>query len=259
MKRMLCVLLLVFSSLIFFVSCNSSGGELDDAAPDNQGLTFYLKDDGTYAVSLGSGSKFLSKIILPESYRGKPVVEFTSNPNKGDGVFNVLSLTIPKTIKVIDVHALDQCFKLIEVINHSDADFSFLNGLFVNNWHQILEYHSGESKIKTYNDFNFLTSNGVNYLLGYSGNDEILNLPADYHGEEYVIYDYAFYNNVGIRSIRISKGVSRIGMDIINFHPTMFYLESICYEGSEEEFFKIPGSLYFEGTDLNQFNCALEN
>ena len=262
MKRVLCALLLVFSSLIFFVSCNSSGGELDDAAVDNQGLKFYLKEDGTYAVSLGDESRFLSKIVLPETYCGKPVNEFTYSLEQSGAdheyIFNLQSITISKSITKFNVKALRNCFKLVEVINHSELDLSYLKDIVFDNWHQILEVHSDKSKIQNHNGYNFLTSNGINYLLSYNGNDKILTLPENYKGEPYQIADYAFYHNIGFTCIRFGRNVSKIGMNIIDVHPSMRYLESICYEGSEEEFFQIPGYEYILYVDP-QYNCAIYN
>lgn len=45
-----------------------------DAEVDMQGLEFFLLDDGTYAVGIGSAG-YLSNIVIPEMYRGREVTE----------------------------------------------------------------------------------------------------------------------------------------------------------------------------------------
>ena len=53
----------------------AEGKDGQDHAYDNpQGLAFYLKEDDTYAVGIGS-AKYLSKIVIPATYRGKAVTE----------------------------------------------------------------------------------------------------------------------------------------------------------------------------------------
>ena len=100
--------------------------------------------------------------------------------------------------------------------------------------------HNGKSKIKTVDGFHFLTSGGTNYLLGYSGNDSEIKLPKDYNGETYQIYDYAFYNNLGFKSIRISKNVSAIGGSIIQIRSSVLTgFDAFYYEGTEEDFQKV--------------------
>ena len=101
-KKILFIVFLLSACSIFLMSCSSSNDEQNDAETNDQGLQFYLREDGTYAVALGDESRFLSKIVLPETYRGKPVVEFTYNSTQAEYpdyyIFNLVSLTIPKTI-----------------------------------------------------------------------------------------------------------------------------------------------------------------
>ena len=48
---------------------------------DNQGLTFYPQDDGTYVVS-GGNAKYMKNIVIPEKYRGGEVVAIEENAFK---------------------------------------------------------------------------------------------------------------------------------------------------------------------------------
>ena len=73
------------------------------------------------------------------------------------------------------------------------------------------EIHDGESKIVNVDDYLFITYDGVNYLLGYVGNDTELTLPNNYKGESYEIYKYAFYYCTSLTSVTIPDSVTSIG------------------------------------------------
>ena len=57
------------------VKAEGKDGEDATSTPENpQGLDFYLMDNGSYAVAIGN-AKYLSKVVIPSTYLGKPVVE----------------------------------------------------------------------------------------------------------------------------------------------------------------------------------------
>lgn len=67
-------------------------GDAATATDENpQGLSFCLKDDGTYAVEIGQ-AKYLSKVEIPATYKGRAVTEI--------GAFScsIKELTIPSSI-----------------------------------------------------------------------------------------------------------------------------------------------------------------
>ena len=91
--------------------------------------------------------------------------------------------------------------------------------------------HNGESKIANRDGYLFYTADGVNYLLGYVGNDTNLILPDDYNGESYEIYTFAFYSCTKISGVVIPDNVTGIG-------EYAFYesgISSISYLGTEEQ------------------------
>ena len=73
------------------------------------------------------------------------------------------------------------------------------------------EVHNGKSKIINKGGYLFYTTNGVNYLVGYNGDDTDLVLPDDYNGEPYEIYEYTFYDNDKLTSVTIGNKVTNIG------------------------------------------------
>ena len=86
-------------------------GEQGDAGNDEnpQGLAFFLKDDGTYAVEMGY-AKYLSKIEIPATYNGKPVTEI------GNSAFSsctsLTSITIPNSVTSIGYNTFEGCTSL---------------------------------------------------------------------------------------------------------------------------------------------------
>ena len=121
-------------------------------------------------------------------------------------------MTIGNSVTSIGSYAFQCCYKLVEVIDHSSlgiAQGSLSNDGFVGYYSK--EVHTGESKIKTLNDYLFYTYNGVNYLLGYVGDDKELVLPESDNGNNYEIYDYAFLHCENLTSVTIPNSVTSIG------------------------------------------------
>ncbi len=130
---------------------------------------------------------------------------------------NLLSVTIGKGVTSIEAKAFEWCEKLVEIINKSSLNLfagSNANGCVA---YYAKEVHTGTSKIVNKNDYLFCNFNGVNYLLGYVGNETNLTLPASYNGENYEIYKYAFQGNKNLISITVSNGVSSIGNEAFAF------------------------------------------
>jgi len=120
------------------------------------------------------------------------------------------SITIPNSVTSIDNYAFSGCTGLIEVVNNSSLNLSAgssSNGYVA---YYALEVHSGESKLVNFDGYLFYTYNNVNYLLGYVGNATDLTLPANFNGQRYEIYEYAFYYKNDITSITIPESVRKI-------------------------------------------------
>ena len=129
---------------------------------------------------------------------------------------NLVSVTVGKDVSDISSEAFYACYKLIEIINHSNlvmnAGSSELGG--------IAEYaksaHTGQSKVVAQDGYLFYSWSGENYLLGYIGTDTTLVLPTSFNGQPYEIYGWAFYGCVNLESVIILENVTGIGMYSFN-------------------------------------------
>lgn len=128
------------------------------------------------------------------------------------GCSNLISVTIGSGVTDIGEEAFRGCDKLVEVINNSSlkitkgsTDYGSIayNALNVKN--------GGSSDVVNQNGYLFYTYNSVNYLLGYVGNETDLILPEDYNGEQYQIYEKAFFERGDLTSVTIGSGVTAIG------------------------------------------------
>ena len=96
----------------------------------------------------------------------------------------------------------DSSFYGAETINKSSLNITNKNAKII---------HDGESKIVKKGDFYFLKGvDGVNYLVGYVGNDQHIVLPDDIDGESYVLTSDVVYENNDVFSVVVSDGVTAI-------------------------------------------------
>ncbi len=134
----------------------------------------------------------------------------------GEGCFyncrGLVSVTVGAGVADISSSAFYDCLKLVEVINRSALTIIPDNGSNQSyaGLHPV-EVHTGESKIVNVEDYLFYTYGGVNYLLGYVGTGTELTLPDGYNGEDYEIYEFAFYRRTDLTSVAIPDSVTAIG------------------------------------------------
>ena len=148
--------------------------------------------------------KTLTSVVIPDSV--------TSIGSKAFYCCKTLtSVVIGNGVTSIGDDAFKDCYKLVEVINKSSLNIARNSSNYGYAGKYALEIHKGESKIVNQDGYLFYTYNGVNYLLGYAGDDTALTLPESYNGQDYSIYQFAFCGNSSITSVVIPDSVTSIG------------------------------------------------
>ena len=153
-----------------------------------------------------SGCSGLTSITIPNGVTSIGSSAF-------NGCSGLTSVTIPSSVTSIGDSAFRYCPKLVEVINNSSLNIkkgNFNYGSVASGALNVKKY--GSSDIVNKDGYLFYTNDGTNYLLGYVGNATDLELPANYNGNSYEIYRYAFEGCSGLTSITIPSSVTSIGI-----------------------------------------------
>ena len=127
---------------------------------------------------------------------------------------SLTSIELPASLTTIGNNAFDQCYSLIEICNHSTrvrpTAGSEINGK-VAAYAKHVYSNAQESYLNTENGNVFYDDGTQVLFVKHYGNETELTLPADYNGQAYVLYDYAFYGNSTIQEVVIPAKVTQIG------------------------------------------------
>ena len=95
---------------------------------DAKELEFYTLADGTYGVKAADALS-LDKIVIPETYKRKPVTQIL--PNAFAGAINLTEIVIPNSVETIGNSAFENCSNLTNVVIGSGVtaigDWAFYN------------------------------------------------------------------------------------------------------------------------------------
>ena len=127
---------------------------------------------------------------------------------------NLTQITLPKSLVTIEKEAFLTCYRLVEIDNYSNLEIekSNLNGYVGYYSINVLNDGSRESGLIEKDGFLFCKNFSSNeyFLVSYLGGEGEVALPTDINGENYSIYNYAFYCRNDITKLTVNSGVTAI-------------------------------------------------
>ena len=221
------------------VKADGGNGE---GAENPHGLDFYLNDDGTYAVAIGN-AKYLSEIVIPETYLGKAVTEIAYNGFQG--AQNLKSITIPDSVTNIGSYAFQSCDSLTSVVIPDSV--TYIGDSAFESCSLLTSMVIGDS-VTSIGDYAFFNCDGLTSVvipdsvttIGDAAFESCSSLTSVVIPDSVITIGYAAFRGCSsLTSVVISDGVTTIGEHAFYWCDS---LKDVYYTGSEEEWKAIIGS-----------------
>ncbi len=192
------------------ITSNPSSEPSDD---NFQGLDFYPLDDGTYGVGYGKAI-FLSKIVIPETYKGRKVTRIIDYGFSGDNYSqynkNIKTIVLPDSLVSIGKYAFYGCTSLETASFNMKGDVSIEEYAFAGCTSiESVSFASGEDiSIEEY---------------AFSGCHSLISI--NFGNSNISLADYAFDSCSSLKSVILGNSVIFIGRDTFNKCVSLEYIE----------------------------------
>ena len=222
-KKLLTAFLTLAMGVSTAVGLASCGEQNSIIEHHMQGLDFYFKDDGTYAVGVGRLSP-LRKIVISEKYNDIVFTEVVAQGFKGGDFYEII---LPETLTTIGDHAFVNCSNLTS-ISIPDGVITIGVDAFSGCGNLESVYITDIAAWCNISGLDNLTRS-IGYKKLYLNNELVTELIIP--DGVTTISDYAFYYCHGLTSVVIPDSVTDIGY--YAFANTS--LTSIYYGGTATE------------------------
>ncbi len=183
------------------------------------GNSAFFGCDGLMSVTIGNGVTEIGNGAFYECRRLAEIAIPDSVTSIGDGAFadcsGLTGVILGNGVAEIGEGAFENCYKLVEVWNHSSLDIregDRDNGEVAHYADHV--YSGNEASKRTVTDDGYIFYEDEECLLGYCGTEKSLTLPAkSSYGDDYWIYQYAFYYYDVLTSVTIPDSVTWIGRE----------------------------------------------
>ena len=162
----------------------------------------YVSNPLMYAHNLYLNNELVTDLVIPE---GVYLLMFS--------FAGCLSIRTVKMVgsSYMTIYPFADCYGLYEIYGANST--AVTSGQMSGKGSAVSVHTSEISKKVVRGDFEFIKGDdGVNYHVGYTGDEEEVTLPENFDGEDYVVFNRTFANNVKMRKLTVSDGVSKIGV-----------------------------------------------